>query len=72
MAVVMGSNCFLPGSAISADSPLKPEEANKLFNVPTKMKIVSINEQRMNCIVSIKEVHAADKKKADGFNFKKN
>ena len=63
LAVVMGSNCFLPGSAISADSPLKPEEANKLFNVPTKMKIVSINEQRMNCIVSIKEVHAADKKK---------
>ena len=63
LVVVMGSNCFLPGSAISADSPLKPEEVNKLFDVPTKMKIVSINEQRMNAIVSIKEVHAADKKK---------
>ena len=63
LVVVMGSNCFLPGSAISADSPLKPEEVNKLFDVPTKMKIVSINEQRMNCIVSIKEVYAADKKR---------
>ena len=62
LAVVMGSNCFLPGSAIS-DQPTKPDEVNKLFNVPSKMKIVSINEQRMNAIVSIKEVHAADKKK---------
>ena len=62
LAVVAGSNCFLPGSAIS-DQPIKLDEANKLFDIPTKMKIVSINEQRMNCIVSIKEVHAADKKR---------
>ncbi len=55
-----GSNCFLPGSAI-ADSPLRPEEVNKLFNVEQKMRVVSINEQRMNCIVSIKEVHMKDK-----------
>ena len=33
LAVVMGSNCFLPGSAIS-DQPTKPDEVNKLFNVP--------------------------------------
>jgi small subunit ribosomal protein S1 len=60
LAVVEGSNCFLPGSAI-ADSPLRPEEVNKLFNVEQKMRVVSINEQRMNCIVSIKEVHMKDK-----------
>jgi len=62
LAVVEGSNCFLPGSAI-ADSPLRPEEVNKLFNVEQKMRVVSINEQRMNCIVSIKEVHMKDKQK---------
>ena len=57
----MGSNCFLPGSAIS-DQPIKPDEVNKLFNIEQKMCVVSINEQRMNCIVSIKEVHMKDKK----------
>jgi len=62
LAVVMGSNCFLPGSAIS-DQPIKSEEVNKLLNVPTKMRVVSINEQRMNCIVSVKEVHMKDKQK---------
>jgi small subunit ribosomal protein S1 len=62
LAIVAGSNCFLPGSAIS-DSPRSPEQTKDLFDVKTKMKVVSINEQRMNCIVSIKEVHAADKKK---------
>jgi small subunit ribosomal protein S1 len=62
LAVVMGSNCFLPGSAIS-DQPIKPDEVNKLFNVEQKMRVVSINEQRMNCIVSIKEVHMKDKQK---------
>jgi small subunit ribosomal protein S1 len=61
LAVVMGSNCFLPGSAIS-DQPIKPDEVNKLFNIEQKMRVVSINEQRMNCIVSIKEVHMKDKK----------
>jgi len=62
LAVVMGSNCFLPGSAIS-DQPIKPDEANKLFNKEVQMRVVSINEQRMNCIVSIKEVHMKDKQK---------
>ena len=62
LAVVMGSNCFLPGSAIS-DQPIKPEEVNKLFNKEVQMRVVSINEQRMNCIVSIKEVHMKDKQK---------
>ena len=62
LAIVMGSNCFLPGSAIS-DQPIKPDEVNKLFNVEQKMRVVSINEQRMNCIVSIKEVHMKDKQK---------
>jgi small subunit ribosomal protein S1 len=62
LTVVMGSNCFLPGSAIS-DQPIKPNEVNKLFNVEQKMRVVSINEQRMNCIVSIKEVHMKDKQK---------
>jgi small subunit ribosomal protein S1 len=62
LAVVMGSNCFLPGSAIS-DQPIKPDEVNKLFNVEQKMRVVSINERRMNCIVSIKEVHMKDKQK---------
>ena len=62
LCVVMGTNCFLPGSQIS-DQPQKPEEINKLFNVPTKMKVVSINEQRFNCICSIKEVHMKDKQK---------
>jgi len=62
LAIVAGSNCFLPGSAIS-DQPIKSEDVNKLFNTPQQMRVVSINEQRMNCIVSIKEVHAADKKK---------
>jgi len=62
LAIVMGSNCFLPGSAIS-DQPMKPDEVNKLFNVEQKMRVVSINEQRMNCIVSIKEVHTKDKEK---------
>jgi len=61
LAVVMGSNCFLPGSAIS-DQPIKPDEVNKLFNIEQKMRVVSVNEQRMNCIVSIKEVHMKDKK----------
>jgi len=61
LAIVEGSNCFLPGSAV-ADSPLKPDEVNKLFNVEQKMRVVSVNEQRMNCIVSIKEVHMKDKK----------
>jgi len=59
---VANSNCFLPGSAIS-DQPIKPDEVNKLFNVEQKMRVVSINEQRMNCIVSIKEVHVKDKQK---------
>ena len=62
LAVVMGSNCFLPASALS-DSPKSPGEIQKLFNVESKMKVVSLNEQRYNCIVSIKEVHAADKKR---------
>ncbi|SVA92649.1 uncharacterized protein METZ01_LOCUS145503, partial [marine metagenome] len=62
LAIVMGSNCFLPGSAIS-DQPIKPDEVNKLFNIEQKMRVVSINEQRMNCIVSIKEVHMKDKQK---------
>jgi small subunit ribosomal protein S1 len=62
LAIVMGSNCFLPGSAIS-DQPIRPDEVNKLFNVEQKMRVVSINEQRMNCIVSIKEVHMKDKQK---------
>ena len=62
LAIVMGSNCFLPGSAIS-DQPIKPDEVNKLFNVEQKMRVVSINEQRMNCIVSIKEVHMKDRQK---------
>ena len=62
LAIVMGSNCFLPGSAIS-DQPIKPDEANKLFNKEVQMRVVSINEQRMNCIVSIKEVHMKDKQK---------
>jgi len=62
LAVVMGSNCFLPGSAIS-DQPIKTDEVNKLFNVEQKMRVVSINEQRMNCIVSIKEVHMKDRQK---------
>ena len=62
LAIVMGSNCFLPGSAIS-DQPIKPEEVNKLFNKEVQMRVVSINEQRMNCIVSIKEVHMKDKQK---------
>jgi len=70
LAVVMGSNCFLPGSAIS-DQPIKPEEVNKLFNVEQKMRVVSINEQRMNCIVSIKEVHMKDKQKQLQFILKK-
>jgi len=62
LAIVMGSNCFLPGSAIS-DQPTRPDEVNKLFNVEQKMRVVSINEQRMNCIVSIKEVYMKDKQK---------
>ena len=62
LAIVMGSNCFLPGSAIS-DQPIRPDEVNKLFNVEQKMRVVSINEQRMNCIVSIKEVHMKDRQK---------
>ena len=62
LAVVAGSNCFLPGSAIS-HQPIPPEEVNKLFNTPVKMRVVNINEQRMNCIVSIKEVHMKDKQK---------
>jgi small subunit ribosomal protein S1 len=62
LAIVMGSNCFLPGSAIS-DQPIKPDEVNKLFNIEQKMRVVSINEQRMNCIVSIKEVHMKDRQK---------
>jgi small subunit ribosomal protein S1 len=62
LCVIMGTNCFLPGSQIS-DQPQKPEEINKLFNVPTKMKVVSINEQRFNCICSIKEVFMKDKQK---------
>jgi len=62
LAVVMGSNCFLPGSAIS-DQPIRPDEVNKLFNVEQKMRVVSVNESRMNCIVSIKEVHIKDKQK---------
>jgi len=70
LAVVMGSNCFLPGSAIS-DQPIKPDEVNKLFNVEQKMRVVSINEQRMNCIVSIKEVHTKDKQKQLQFILKK-
>jgi small subunit ribosomal protein S1 len=70
LAVVMGSNCFLPGSAIS-DQPIKPDEVNKLFNVEQKMRVVSINEQRMNCIVSIKEVHIKDKQKQLQFILKK-
>ena len=61
MVICMGSNCFLPGSAVS-DQPIRPEEVNKLFNIEQKMRVVSINEQRMNCIVSIKEVHMKDKK----------
>jgi len=64
LAVVKGSNCFLPGSAISStDQPLKPDEVNKLFNTEQKMRVVSVNEERMNCIVSIKEVHMKDKNK---------
>ena len=70
LAIVMGSNCFLPGSAIS-DQPIKPDEVNKLFNVEQKMRVVSINEQRMNCIVSIKEVHMKDKQKQLQFILKK-
>ncbi len=70
LAIVMGSNCFLPGSAIS-DQPIKSDEVNKLFNVEQKMRVVSINEQRMNCIVSIKEVHMKDKKKQLQFILKK-
>ena len=62
LVVVAGSNCFLPGSAIS-DQPLKLDEVNKLFNIPHKMRVVSINEQRMNCVVSIKEVFRKDKDK---------
>jgi small subunit ribosomal protein S1 len=62
LAVVMGTNCFLPGSAIS-DQPIKPDEVNKLFNVEQKMRVVSVNESRMNCIVSVKEVHMKDKEK---------
>jgi small subunit ribosomal protein S1 len=62
LTVVAGSNCFLPASAVS-DSPKSSEEIQKLFNVESKMRVVGINEQRMNCIVSIKEVHAADKKR---------
>jgi small subunit ribosomal protein S1 len=70
LAVVMGSNCFLPGSAIS-DQPIKSDEVNKLFNVEQKMRVVSINEQRMNCIVSIKEIHMKDKQKQLQFILKK-
>jgi len=70
LAIVMGSNCFLPGSAIS-DQPIKPDEVNKLFNIEQKMRVVSINEQRMNCIVSIKEVHMKDKQKQLQFILKK-
>ena len=62
LAVVMGSNCFLPGSAIS-DHPIKPSDVDKLFGVETKMKVVSINETRLNAIVSVKEVHIKDKQK---------
>ena len=62
LAVVMGSNCFLPGSAIS-DHPIKPSDVDKLFGVETKMKVVSINETRFNAIVSVKEVHIKDKQK---------
>jgi len=62
LAVVEDSNCFLPGSAIS-HQPTTPEEINKLFNTPVKMRVININEQRMNCIVSIKEVHTKDKQK---------
>ena len=62
LAIVAGSNCFLPGSAIS-DQPIKSEDVNKLFNTPQQMRVVSINEQRMNCIVSIKEVHMKDRQK---------
>jgi small subunit ribosomal protein S1 len=70
LAIVMGSNCFLPGSAIS-DQPIKPDEVSKLFNVEQKMRVVSVNEQRMNCIVSIKEVHMKDKQKQLQFILKK-
>ena len=70
LAIVMGSNCFLPGSAIS-DQPIKPDEVSKLFNVEQKMRVVSINEQRMNCIVSIKEVHMKDRQKQLQFILKK-
>ena len=35
------------------------------------MRVVSINEQRMNCIVSIKEVHMKDKQKQLQFILKK-
>jgi small subunit ribosomal protein S1 len=62
LAVVMGTNCFLPGSAIS-DHPIKPDEVQKLFNVGKKMRVVSVNETRFNAIVSIKEVHMKDKEK---------
>jgi len=71
LAVVAGSNCFLPGSAIS-HQPIPPEEVNKLFNTPVKMRVVNINEQRMNCIVSIKEVHMKDKQKQLELILKKN
>ena len=70
LVVCMGSNCFLPGSAVS-DQPIKPEEVNKLFNIEQKMRVVSINEQRMNCIVSIKEVSVKDKQKHLQFILKK-
>ena len=70
LAIVMGSNCFLPGSAVS-DQPIKIDEVNKLFNIEQKMRVVSINEQRMNCIVSIKEVHMKDKQKQLQFILKK-
>jgi len=60
----------LPGSAVS-DQPIKPEEVNKLFNIEQKMRVVSINEQRMNCIVSIKEVSVKDKQKHLQFILKK-
>ena len=60
LAIVEGSNCFLPGSAVS-EHPLNPEQLGKLFNVPQKMKVVSVNEERMNCIVSMKEVYMKDK-----------
>jgi len=70
LAIVMGSNCFLPGSAIS-DQPIKPDEVQKLFGTDQKMRVVSINEQRMNCIVSIKEVHMKDRQKQLQFILKK-